>query len=68
MGWQVTATTIKCNLVDEFAVLMVYEDGTAKCNYFERSKVANHKDKRSVNCKGPDCPALAEFKERALAM
>lgn len=68
MGWQVTATTIKCNLVDEFAVLMVYEDGTAKCNYFERSKIAKRKDKRAVNCKGADCPKLAEFKERALGM
>lgn len=68
MGWQVTATTIKCNMVDEFAVLMVYEDGTAKCNYFERSKAAKDKGKKLANCKGQDCPRLAEFKERALAM
>ena len=68
MGWQVTATTIKCECVNDFAVLMVYEDGRAICNYFERSKVAKDKGKRLANCKGPDCPELAVFKERALTM
>lgn len=68
MGWQVTATTIQCDLVGDFAVLMVYGDGEVRCNYFSRYSETKDTVRKLKNCKGPDCPKLAEFKERAFSM
>jgi hypothetical protein len=68
VGWQVTATTIRCDLVDDFAALMVYGDGATRCAYFNRWNTAKAGKKRLKNCKGPDCPQLIEFKERAFSM
>ena len=31
VDWQITATTIYCNAVDDDVTLMVYKDGSAKC-------------------------------------
>ena len=68
MGWQVTATTIDCDFVGDFAVLMVYENGEAKCNFYSRYSKAKDGAKKLKNCKGPDCPKLAEFKEIVFTM
>ena len=70
MSWQVTATTIQCDYVGDFAVLMVYGDGGVRCSYYGRYSEAKGKDsvKKLQNCKGPDCPLLTEFKEKAFAM
>lgn len=68
MGWQVTATTIHCDLVSDFAVLMAYGDGTTKCAYFNRWSTHKEGKKRLENCKGSECPKLSEFKERAFSM
>ena len=68
MGWQVTATTIRCDCVDDFAVLMVYGDGTTKCAYFNRWSARKEGKKRLRSCKGSECPRLIEFKEHAFSM
>lgn len=65
MGWKVTATTIKCEKVDEFTVLLVYGDGKSRCTYFEKHTNSKDKENRLANCQGMNCPKLAEFKERA---
>jgi hypothetical protein len=68
MGWQVTATTIRCDWVDDFAVVMVYGDGTAKCAYVNRHSRSKGGKKRLKNCKWPDCPLVNDFRERAFAI
>jgi len=68
MGWQVTATTIHCDLVNDFAVLLAYGDGTTKCAYYNRWCEHKAGKKRLKNCKGLECTKLSEFKEHAFSM
>jgi hypothetical protein len=68
MGWQVTATTVTCEYVADFATIMVQPDGTAKCSFVNRHGKTKDGKKRLKNCKWPDCPLVADFKEKALAL
>jgi hypothetical protein len=68
MEWQVTATTIKCELVDDFATIMVQPDGAAKCSYYNRHSRAKDSKKKLRTCKWPECPLVAEFRQKALTM
>ena len=66
--WQVTATTVRCEHVADFATIMVQPDGTAKCSYVSRFGKAKDSKKRRPTCKWPECPLVAEFREKALAL
>ena len=69
VDWQVTATTIHCNFVGDFASLLVYGDGTAKCAYFNKWNARKEGARKLEGCKGLEqCPNLADFKENALSM
>jgi hypothetical protein len=68
MEWQVTATTLKCEFVGNFATIMVQPDGTAKCAYVNRQGKTKEGKRRLKGCKWPECPLVAEFREKALAM
>lgn len=68
MGWQVTATTISCEHVGDFATIMVKPDGTATCSFVNRSGKAKNGKKKLKDCKWPSCPLVADFKEKALAL
>ncbi|OGO04272.1 MAG: hypothetical protein A2Y91_04365 [Chloroflexi bacterium RBG_13_54_8] len=68
MGWQVTATTIKCDYVGDFAVVMVYPDKTAKCAFVNKHTKLKGGQKKLQGCKWPDCPLVSQFRERAFAM
>ena len=35
VDWQVTATTIYCDAVDDDVTLLVYKDGSAKCTGYK---------------------------------
>lgn len=68
MDWQVTATTIECEYVSDFATIMVYPDQTAKCAFVVKHSKTKKGQKRLQNCKWPDCPLVNEFKVNAFAM
>ncbi len=72
VDWQVTATTIRCDFVSDFAVLMVYGDGTVKCAYVNRWSARKEGKKKLKNCKGRErpenCDLVSEFRERAFSM
>jgi hypothetical protein len=68
MGWQVTATTVRCDWVDDFAVIMVHPDKTAKCAFYNRYSERSEGKKRLKRCKWPDCPLVNEFRERAFTI
>jgi hypothetical protein len=67
-GWQVTATTLECEFVSDFATIMVQPDGTAKCSYVNREGKASDGRKKLKICKWPECPLVAEFRHKALNM
>jgi hypothetical protein len=68
MKWHVTATTVSCEYVADFATIMVQMDGTAKCSIVNRYSNANGGKKTLKNCKWPACPLVADFSHKALTM
>lgn len=66
--WQITATTVRCEYVADFATLMVQPDGTAKCSYVNRLGKARDSMRNLQLCKWPECPLVAEFRRKALTM
>ena len=78
VNWQVTATTIYCDAVDDEVTLMVYKDGSAKCTsykkYYQPSKEARkllkRKSKqlnRKLKCEGLECYRVVQYKEKLFA-
>jgi hypothetical protein len=78
VNWQVTATTIYCDAVDDEVTLMVYKDGTAKCVGYERyhqhdgetRKLLDRKGKvlkRKLGCEWPGCNRLIEYRDKLFA-
>lgn len=75
VDWQITATTIYCDAVDEEVTLMVHKDWSTKCTgyrkYGEPSKemlnLLKEKSKqlkRQLGCTGLECPRVTEYKEK----
>jgi len=69
LDWQVTATTLFCDQVGEWVTIMVYPDGTVKCNYFVRhgptkKKVKGEESKENRECTGTDCALCTGYKEK----
>jgi hypothetical protein len=68
MGWKVTATTFNCEYVTDYVTVMVQPDGTAKCSYVSRYSKSNKAKQKMKNCKWPNCPLVAQFRDEALAL
>ncbi len=74
VDWQITATTINCDAIDDEATLMVFKDGSVKCAAYPRycppnkhtaaalAKRAN-KSGRPLECEGPLCPRMARYRD-----
>jgi len=78
VNWQVTATTIYCNSVDEEVTLLVYKDWSIKCTGYKKYgepskeilnllKKRGKKSKRRLECAGPECPRVTQYKEKLFA-
>ena len=78
VNWQVTATTIYCDAVDDEVTLMVYKDGTAKCvscqkyreSDKELAKLVERKSKqlgRKLGCEGPECYRVIQYRDKLFA-
>ncbi len=68
MGWQVTATTVQCTYVNDFATIMVNSDLTAKCAYVNRHEGTKAGKKKLRDCKWPDCPIVKNCREEMVAL
>lgn len=68
MGWKVTATTLSCEYVGDFATIMIQPDGAAKCSYVNRYQDAKNARQKMKGCKWPNCPLVASFRDQALAL
>ena len=75
--WQVTATTIYCDAVDDEVTLLVYKDWSTRCTgyskYGEPSReIANilrgksQQLKRHLECEGPECHRVLQYNEKLL--
>lgn len=75
VDWQVTATTIYCDAVDDEVTLLVYKDGSAKCIAYQRygepdketARLMREKEsqlKRRLCCEGPECYRLIQYRDK----
>lgn len=75
-NWQVTATTIHCELVEDFVTIMVNKDWTTRCAWYKRYKQealedAKRKFSKAIRqkiekCDGPECSYLTEYRAKLL--
>ena len=73
--WQVTATTIYCDAVDDEVTVMVYRDFSTRCTGYHRygtpSKESSallrdksRKSGRELKCEGPECQRVAQYRDK----
>ena len=79
VGWQITATTIYCDAVDDYVALMVFKDWSVKCAGYkkygenitkDKAKTLRKKSKKlgkELRCEGPECHRLIEYRDKLLA-
>jgi hypothetical protein len=79
VDWQVTATTIYCEAVDEDVTLLVYKDRSTRCVGYKKYVASISKDTardlkkrakksgRSLKCEGPECPRVVKFRDEIFA-
>ena len=75
--WQVTATTIYCDAVDDEVTLLVDKDWSAKCTGYQKYgepskemlnllKRKSKQLKQQLECAGPECSRVTQYKEKLL--
>ena len=77
--WQVTATTIYCDAVDDEVTIMVYKDGSIRCTGYkkyvenpdkETAQVLKKKAKRlgrNLKCEGPQDFRVTSYRDKLTA-
>lgn len=75
-NWQITATTIYCDHVDDYVTIMVDKDWTTRCAWFnrykqkalddEKQKFDKHIKGKIEKCIGPDCPMAMEYRDKLI--
>jgi len=77
-NWQITATTLYCEAVDDEVTILVYKDGTAKCTGYKKYgepdkeilnllKKKSGQLKRQLECAGSECSQVTQYKEKLFA-
>jgi hypothetical protein len=78
VNWQVTATTIYCDAVDDEVTLLVNKDWSVKCTghpkYSKTNKGASNLLKkkkrqlrRALECEGPECKRAIQYRDKLKA-
>ena len=78
VDWQVTATTLLCDAVNDEVTVMVYKDWTVKCTGLERYTMPSREtarlmkqkageSNRALHCEGLECPAVRHYRDKLIA-
>jgi hypothetical protein len=77
--WQITATTIYCDAVDDDVTIIVYKDWSTKCTGYkkyveelnqETAKMLKQKARRlgrSLKCEGPQDHRVTDYRDKLAA-
>jgi len=75
-GWQITATTMRCDLVDDFVTIMVHKDRSTKCAWYNRYKKKALEEKNQKfdkkmrlkieKCHGPECSYVKGYRDKLI--
>ena len=73
-GWQVTATTIECDMVDEYVTIMVYGDWSCRCTWWAKykkpategpgQKFPKQIKAKIARCQGPYCKYVTGYRDK----
>ena len=77
-NWQITATTIYCNAIDDDVTIQVYKDWSVKCCSYDKYhqpgkellKLLKQKSQqlsRPLECTGPQCSYVIQYKDKLFA-
>ena len=75
VDWQVTATTIYCDAVDDEVTLMVYKDKSKRCTGYDKyyqpgkevGKLMKKREKglnRKLDCEGLECYRVLQYRDK----
>lgn len=74
--WQITATTIHCDLVNDHVTVMVNKDWSTKCVWYNRYKQKALEDRRQKfdrnvrlkmeKCQGPECSYIKDYRDKLI--
>lgn len=74
--WQVTATTIECDMVKDYVTIMVNGDWSCKCTWWGRYiNAAGQRGRRKLPpdikaktavCQGPDCSYVTGYRDKLI--
>ena len=67
VNWQVTAATLRCDVIGEEVTLLVYEDWSVKCTAYSKFANAGKKDKQtggSHRCEGTNCQVASDYRKK----
>ncbi len=74
--WQITATTVHCDFVDDFVTIMVSKDWTTKCVWYMRHKQRSIEDRKQKfdrnmrlkmeRCQGPECSYVTDYRAKLI--
>ncbi len=78
VSWQVTATTVHCEEVDDEVTLLVYKGWSVKCTGQKKysnpdkdttslMKKKSRQSKRLLSCKGLECSRITQYKNKLVA-
>lgn len=77
VNWQVTATTIYCDAVDDEITILVQKDFSVRCTgyrkygeFSESTRNLSRKSqqlKRQLRCEGPECWRVVQYRDKLLA-
>ena len=65
VNWQVTAATLRCDIIGEEVTLLVYKDWSVKCTAY--TKFANDKAVKTRShsrCEGTDCLVASNYRKK----
>jgi hypothetical protein len=75
-AWQITATTINCQHVNDAVTLMIDRDWTTRCTWYRRYKQKSNEDKKQkfenkiklkiTQCAGPECPIAISYRDKLI--
>jgi hypothetical protein len=64
----VTATTLRCEAVDDEVTVLVYKDWSVKCTGYGKYGSSHQTKKgKAVRCSGPECLAAIGYRQKLQA-
>jgi len=75
-NWQVTATSLFCDSVDDFVTIIVNKDWTTKCCWYnqncshgtdyKRQKLDKTNGLKMKKCSGPECSYAINYRDKLI--